>query len=158
LNGVPDTGKTLVPADAIVWDVDAEDTTAETIAALHTLGKTVICYFSAGTYENWRPDAKQFPTADLGTTLDKWPNEKWIRLSSTGIRNVMKSRISRAAAKGCDAIDPDNTGMFWPDWPFLFHHEHQKKLSELLTYSKSYTNMLIHNKRRWLCTSLLFTS
>jgi hypothetical protein len=112
LNGVPDTGKTLVPADAIVWDVDAEDTTAETIAALHTLGKTVICYFSAGTYENWRPDAKQFPTADLGTTLDKWPNEKWIRLSSTGIRNVMKSRISRAAAKGCDAIDPDNTGMF----------------------------------------------
>jgi hypothetical protein len=111
LNGVPDTGKVLVPADATVWDVDAEDTTAETIAALHGLGKTVICYFSAGTYENWRPDAKQFPTGDLGTTLAEWPNEKWIRLSSTGIRNIMKARIAKAASKGCDAIDPDNTGV-----------------------------------------------
>jgi hypothetical protein len=111
LNGVPDTSKVLAPADAMVWDVDAEDTTAETIAALHNLGKTVICYFSAGTYENWRPDAKQFPTADMGTTLAEWPNEKWLRLSSTGVRNIMKARISRAAKKGCDAIDPDNTGM-----------------------------------------------
>ncbi|EPE30352.1 (Trans)glycosidase [Glarea lozoyensis ATCC 20868] len=112
LNGVPDTGKVLAPADAMVWDVDAEDTTKETIAALHSLGKTVICYFSAGTYENWRPDAKQFPTGDLGTTLAEWPNEKWIRLSSTGVRNIMKARIARAAQKGCDAIDPDNTDAY----------------------------------------------
>ena len=111
LNGVPDTGKVLQPADAVVWDVDAEDTTAETITALHAMGKTVICYFSAGTYENWRPDAKQFPPGDLGMTLAEWPNEKWIRLGSTGVRNIMKARISRAAKKGCDAIDPDNTGM-----------------------------------------------
>lgn len=41
----------VIPMDAVVWDIDAFDANAATVGALHAQGKTVICYFSAGTYE-----------------------------------------------------------------------------------------------------------
>ncbi|CAG8951401.1 hypothetical protein HYFRA_00007316, partial [Hymenoscyphus fraxineus] len=109
LNGIPNLSKTLVPSDALVWDVDLEDTSAETIAAMKDLGKTVICYFSAGTSENWRPDFSRFAASDMGTQLKEWPNERWLRLSSGNVRSIMKMRIQMAQKKGCDAVDPDNT-------------------------------------------------
>ncbi|KAG9233852.1 glycoside hydrolase superfamily [Amylocarpus encephaloides] len=112
LSGIPNLSKPLFPSDAMVWDVDLEDTSAETIGAMKDLGKTVICYFSAGTYENWRPDSKKFVANDMGTTLREWPNERWLRLTSTNVRNIMKTRIDNAAKKGCDAIDPDNTDAY----------------------------------------------
>lgn len=117
LSGIPNLSKTLVPTDAIVWDVDLEDTSIETIGAMKDLGKTVICYFSAGTSENWRPDFKKFATSDLGAQLKEWPNERWLKLSSTNVRNIMKARIQNAQKKGCDAVDPDNTGKFFEGSP-----------------------------------------
>jgi hypothetical protein len=112
LLGVPDVSKSpLQPTDAPVWDVDLFDTDAATISTLKAQGKTVICYFSAGTWENWRDDANQIPTADQGKVLPEWPDEKWIRISSSAVRTVMANRIKLGSQKGCDAIDPDNTGM-----------------------------------------------
>ena len=93
---------------ATVFDVDLFDTPVETIQQLHNLGKKVICYFSAGSYENWRPDANSFQPADLGKGLDGWPGENWLKLSSANVRNIMKARIQMAAQKGCDGVDPDN--------------------------------------------------
>ena len=113
LLGVPDVSKMpLSPADAQVWDVDLFDTPAATIAALKAAGKIIVCYFSAGTAEDWRDDYKDFAAADLGKILPEWPNEKWVKTGSQGIRNIMAKRIKLAADKGCDAIDPDNTGTF----------------------------------------------
>jgi hypothetical protein len=112
LLGVPDMSKMpLVPTDAPVWDIDLFDNPASSVAALKATGKTVICYFSAGTAEDWRDDYRDFAAADLGKVLPEWPNEKWIRITSQSIRNIMAKRIKLAADKGCDAIDPDNTGM-----------------------------------------------
>jgi hypothetical protein len=91
-----------------IYDLDLYDNDAETFAALHKAGKKVICYFSAGSWEDWRDDKNQFKKADLGKTMDGWPDEKWINLKSTNVRNIMKKRIKLAAKKGCDAIDPDN--------------------------------------------------
>lgn len=111
LLGVPDVSKTpLPPSDARVWDVDLFDTPATTISALKVAGKIVICYFSAGTAEDWREDYKDFATGDLGKVLPDWPNEKWVKTGSQGVRDIMAKRIKLAADKGCDAIDPDNTG------------------------------------------------
>jgi hypothetical protein len=111
LTGTPDTSRSpLPPIDAPVWDVDLFDNDAATIKTLKASGKIVICYFSAGTWEDWRDDAKDFPAADLGKVLPEWPNEKWIRTGSTKIRDIMAKRIKIGADKGCDAIDPDNTG------------------------------------------------
>jgi hypothetical protein len=111
LLGVPDMSKMpLAPADAPVWDIDLFDNPASTMKALKAAGKIVICYFSAGTAEDWRDDYGSFVAADLGKVLPEWPNEKWIRIGSQSIRNIMAKRIKLAADKGCDAIDPDNTG------------------------------------------------
>jgi hypothetical protein len=112
LGGTPDMSKApLPPIDAPVWDIDLFDNDASNMKALKAAGKTVICYFSAGTVEDWRDDVKDFPSADVGKVLPEWPNEKWIRIGSTKIRDIMAKRIKIAADKGCDAIDPDNVGM-----------------------------------------------
>lgn len=94
--------------DVSVFDIDLFDTPAETIQLLHNLGKKVICYFSAGSYEDWRPDAKEFQPADLGKNLDGWAGEKWLKLGSDNVRRIMKNRVEMASKKGCDAVDPDN--------------------------------------------------
>ncbi|KAF5023851.1 hypothetical protein F66182_4109 [Fusarium sp. NRRL 66182] len=91
-----------------IYDLDLYDNDAETFKALQKAGKKVICYFSAGSWEDWRDDKGQFKKSDMGKTLDGWPDEKWLNLRSANVRNIMKKRIKLAAQKGCDAIDPDN--------------------------------------------------
>ncbi|XP_061196629.1 uncharacterized protein LOC133204902 [Saccostrea echinata] len=71
-------------------------------------GKRVVCYFSAGTYENWRPDKDDFPSDALGNKMIHWENEWWVDIRDTRIRNIMAKRIALAKRHGCDAVDPDN--------------------------------------------------
>jgi hypothetical protein len=91
-----------------VYDIDLFDTPASTIAALHAAGRRVICYFSAGSFEDWRADAAQFPAAALGSALDGWPGERWLDTRDAGVRAVMRARMDLAVSKRCDAVDPDN--------------------------------------------------
>ena len=91
-----------------VYDIDLFDNTANMIASLHAAGKKVICYFSAGSYENWRVDAGQFPPATLGNQLKGWNGEKWVDTNAEAVRTIMKARMDLAVNKSCDAIDPDN--------------------------------------------------
>lgn len=44
----------------------------------------------------------------MGAELDGWPGERWLKLSSENVRNIMKKRIDLAWRKGCDGVDPDN--------------------------------------------------
>jgi hypothetical protein len=94
--------------DATAYDIDLFDTPASTVLALHAAGRKVICYFSAGSYEDWRTDAGQFPAAGLGNALDGWPGERWLDTRAAGVRAVMRARMDLAVAKKCDAVDPDN--------------------------------------------------
>lgn len=91
-----------------VYDVDLFETSAQTIAALKADGRKVVCYFSAGSHENWRPDASQYPASTLGNGLDGWPGEKWIDTRSPAVRTALEARMDLAKTKGCDGIDPDN--------------------------------------------------
>ncbi|KAH7149716.1 glycoside hydrolase superfamily [Dactylonectria estremocensis] len=91
-----------------IWDLDMYDNDETVFTALIEDGKHVICYFSAGSYEDWRDDADDFAKADLGDDLDGWEGEKWLNISSPAVREIMKTRIKYAADKGCHAIDPDN--------------------------------------------------
>jgi hypothetical protein len=91
-----------------VFDIDLFDTPTSTIQQLHALGKRVLCYFSAGSYEDWRADAAQFTQQDLGHDLDGWAGEKWLNINSENVRRIMKDRIDLAKEKGCDGVDPDN--------------------------------------------------
>ncbi|KAJ5885020.1 hypothetical protein N7495_009530 [Penicillium taxi] len=94
--------------DAHVYDIDLFDNPKSMISELQTLGRKVICYFSAGTYEQWREDAGNFSKSDLGDNLDDWPGEKWLNTNSANVRKIMQTRLDLAVTKGCDGVDPDN--------------------------------------------------
>ncbi|KAJ6443413.1 C6 transcription factor [Purpureocillium lavendulum] len=94
--------------DVDVYDLDMYENTAATFRRLHEAGKKVMCYFSAGSYEDWRADKGEFRDGDLGRPLRGWAGERWVKLSSDNVRRIMGKRIEEAARKGCDAIDPDN--------------------------------------------------
>lgn len=91
-----------------VWDIDMFTNKPETINHLHQLGKRVICYFSAGSYEPGRPDSNQFLESDKGNVLKGWEEERWLNINSDNVRKIMANRIKLAHQMGCDAIDPDN--------------------------------------------------
>jgi len=65
-----------------LYDIDLFDTEQNTINTLHAQGKKVICYFSAGSYENWREDKESFDASVLGNNLNGWEGEKWLNISS----------------------------------------------------------------------------
>ncbi|KAH7143659.1 glycoside hydrolase superfamily [Dactylonectria macrodidyma] len=108
-------GEAVVSPDVKIYDIDVYDNDAATIQALQGAGKKVICYFSAGSWENWRDDKDDFEKADLGMVLDGWPDERWVDVRSDNVRNIMQKRIEFAADRGCDAIDPDNVDGFQND-------------------------------------------
>src|SRR5262245_19459229 len=66
------TGALDTSLDVAMYDIDLFDTPAATLAALHAQGRVVICYFSAGTREDWRDDAADFVAADHGRGLPDW--------------------------------------------------------------------------------------
>ncbi|KFY43670.1 hypothetical protein V494_01875 [Pseudogymnoascus sp. VKM F-4513 (FW-928)] len=94
--------------DVPVYDIDLFDSTASIITWAQGQGRKVICYFSAGSYEDWRPDAASFKPEDYGNGLEGWEGEYWLNTSSANARNIMLARLDQAAKKGCDGVDPDN--------------------------------------------------
>ena len=95
-------------SDVAVYDIDLFDTDESTISSLKSQNHSVICYFSAGSYEDWRPDAGRFTSDDYGKELDGWPGEYWLNTNSSNVRSIMESRLELAVAKGCTGVDPDN--------------------------------------------------
>ncbi len=95
--------------DAQVYDVDAVDTSAADVAALHAAGRKVICYVNAGAFEEWRPDAARFPATVLGKPLPGWPGERWIDIRRwEALEPILAARFETCRAKGFDGVEPDN--------------------------------------------------
>jgi hypothetical protein len=103
LSGTLNTGYAVT-----MYDVDLFDTPQAAIDALKAAGRRVVCYFSAGSAEDWRSDFAGFAAADLGNPLDGWPGERWLDTRSASVRTVMSARLDLARAKGCDGVEPDN--------------------------------------------------
>jgi hypothetical protein len=99
-------------ADAEVWDIDLFDNDEATIASLQSEGKRVLCYFSAGSYEEWRQDKDKFQDSDLGNDLNGWPGERWLNTNSENVRRIMRSRLDIAVQKKCDGVEPDNVDAY----------------------------------------------
>jgi len=92
-----------------VLEFDGFDATASQVAQVHALGKRAVCYIDAGTWENWRPDAKNFPASVLGKADSGWPGERWLDIRRQDILlPLMKKRFAMCVRKGFDAVDPDN--------------------------------------------------
>lgn len=95
-----------------LYDIDLVDTSDGVHAALHADGKLVICYFSAGSVEDWRDDADRFPEEAIGQPLDGWPGERWVDVNHPEVRAIMLDRLDLAVTRGCDGVEPDNVSVW----------------------------------------------
>lgn len=100
-----------------VFDIDWEESAA-TVEALHRAGKKVVCYVSVGSWEDWRPDADDFPPAVVGNEYPGWPGEKFVDIRAQALREIMAKRFDTCAEKGFDAVEPDNMDVFSSDSGF----------------------------------------
>lgn len=120
---------------ANVYDIDLHGTNSEEVGDLvsyyHEQGAIVLCYISVGSYEDWRPDAKQFPSEILGNDYENWPGEKWLDIRKIDLlAPIMQARFDECAALGFDGIEADNIGLSGNDIGFPLTHE------EEVTYAK----------------------
>jgi hypothetical protein len=104
---------------AQMFDVDLFDTPATTVASLHALGHKVVCYVSAGSFEDWRPDAAQYPAPVKGKALDGWPGEQWLDVRQwDALRPLIEARMDLCRSKGFDGIELDNVDGYQNDTGF----------------------------------------
>ncbi|KAJ3338929.1 hypothetical protein HDU93_008908 [Gonapodya sp. JEL0774] len=142
----------------VLSKVDLFDATQAEISLLKAQGKTVVCYFSAGSYENWRPDIALFPQSVIG-----------LKLSGTSYLNRLADTAhyfgKLVALKNCGDLIPqlvtsfdfsvaeecvvyNECGIYSPfisagkavferPWPFRDRHIDQKNGSECLELASS---------------------
>jgi hypothetical protein len=101
-------GEVDLTPDVDMYDIDLFDTSQSQIDQLHAMGRKVVCYFSAGSWEDWRSDAGNFMEAVKGEDLDGWAGEKWLDIRATSVRSIMQTRLDMAVTKRCDGVEPDN--------------------------------------------------
>jgi hypothetical protein len=104
------SGSDIDPSlDVDVYDLDGWDTDVETIESLHERGIRVVCYISVGTFEDWRPDAGQYPDEILGNSWDEWEGERFVDIRRIDLLTpIIEARFDMCRDKGFDAIEPDN--------------------------------------------------
>ena len=112
--------------DVDMYDIDLFENDAELVATLGQGGRRVICYLSAGSWEEWRPDARQFPASVIGKDYEGWSGEKWLDIRQIELlAPIMRSRLDQCAAKGYDGIEPDNIDGYQADTGFSLTYDDQ---------------------------------
>ncbi|WP_433174666.1 endo alpha-1,4 polygalactosaminidase [Actinoallomurus sp. CA-150999] len=115
--------------DVAMYDIDGFDATAADVSKLHSTksGRKVVCYISAGTYEDWRPDAGDFPSSVLGNNVDGWPGERWLDVRQYGgkLGTILQKRMDMCKSKGFDAIEFDNVDGYTNDPGFSISADDQ---------------------------------
>jgi hypothetical protein len=105
--------------DVDVYNLDLYDTDPAVISDLRARGIFVMCYFSGGSYEDWRVDADQFPPEVLGNAMEGWAGEIWLDIRQIDLLSpIMEARLDLAVEKECDGVDPDNLNGYENDTGF----------------------------------------
>jgi hypothetical protein len=111
-------GEVDTSIEAQIFDLDLYVDQA-VIDTLHARGVKLICYISVGSYEDWRPDANQFPHEVLGKKYESWPGEKWLDIRRIDLLSpIMQARLGLCASKGFDGVEPDNIEIYDSDTGF----------------------------------------
>jgi hypothetical protein len=104
--------------DVTMYDIDGFDATASTVSQLHSTksGRKVVCYVSAGTWEDWRPDAGDFPSSVLGSDVDGWKGERWLDVRRLDVvAPILAERFDVCRRKGFDGVEADNVDGYTND-------------------------------------------
>lgn len=113
------TGEMDYSLDVDVYNLDLYDTDPVVISDLRARGIFVMCYFSGGSYEDWRVDADQFPPEVLGNAMEGWAGEIWLDIRQIDMLSpIMEARLDLAVEKECDGVDPDNLNGYENDTGF----------------------------------------
>ena len=88
---------------------------ANKIAAIKAGNNEVGGYISIGTGENWRDDFISMQPFLVKNQWDEWEGEFFVKETTTGILPIMKERIDKMAAWGCDWVEFDNMDWFFDD-------------------------------------------
>jgi endo-alpha-1,4-polygalactosaminidase (GH114 family) len=105
-------GEVDTSIDAQVFDLDLYVDQAA-IDALQARGVKLICYISVGSFENWRPDADQFPDEVIGDKYEGWTGERWLDIRRVDLlAPIMTARLDLCAAKGFVGVEPDNIEIY----------------------------------------------
>lgn len=110
-------GDTAPGDDPALYDIDAIQNPASTVAALHTRGDHVICYVEVGTAGNYYTAAQEGvnttyyaqlkAAGDLGNKLSGYP-EYFININAASAVSIIESMINQqCAGKGFDAVETD---------------------------------------------------
>ena len=111
--------------DVVMYDIDLFDNDASVVASLHAQGRVVIAYFSAGSWEDWRPDADDFPDSVKGAN-NGWPGEKWLDIRQLDVLGpIMEARMDLAVQKGFDGLEPDNVDGYDNNTGFTITYDDQ---------------------------------
>ena len=128
-----DTGDVDTSFDVAVYDIDLFDVSADLVSRLQVDGHHVICYMSAGSWEGWRPDAGGFPSEVLGDDYDGWEGERWLDIRNLeALAPIMETRLDLCAAKGFDAVEPDNIDGYTNDTGFPLTYNDQLRFNRWL--------------------------
>jgi len=112
--------------EAKVYDINLFDNDASVVAALHAQGRKVICYMSAGSWEDWRSDKDQFPPEVVGKDYKGWPGEKWLDIRQIDkLAPILRARLDLCHDKGFDGIEPDNIDAYTNDTGFPLTYQDQ---------------------------------
>lgn len=127
LSGTVDT-----TVSAQVFDIDGFDVPSSKLADLKARGRKLICYFSAGAWEDWRSDASKWPSSVRGKS-NGWPGEKWVDIRQLAtLKPLIASRMDLCKSKGFDAVDPDNVDGYQNDTGFPLTAAHQLAFNKML--------------------------
>ena len=126
------TGKLDMDLHTDVIDVDLY-VGQSVVDYYHSRGTKVICYISVGSYENWRPDADAFPDEVLGKDYEGWSGERWLDIRRIDLlAPIMLARLDLCAAKGFDAVEPDNMEIHGENTGFPLTYQDQLRYARWL--------------------------
>ena len=117
-----------------MYDVDLFETDPSTLGNLRSQGHKLVCYMSAGSWEDWRPDAKLFPEIVIGKKYEGWPGEKWLDIRQIDLlAPILRARFDECKAKGSDGIEPDSMDSYTNNTGFPLTYEDQLTFNKWLT-------------------------
>lgn len=108
-----------VSSDADVYMIDVDEHAGD-VGALHADGRSVVCYFSAGSLEDFRDDATAVAPSAIGNVVLDYPEEQWLDVRDATVRALAVERLDRAAENGCDAVVPSLLDAYESDTGFDF--------------------------------------
>ena len=126
---------TVTPPSGIQFlDFDAQEASSALVASVLAKGIIPCGYISAGSWENWRPDANKFPVSVKGNQFGDWPGENYLDIRQLQIiMPILWMRILDAKSKGFVAIDWDNLDTYsHPSSGFPITEQDQLKFNYLL--------------------------